>query len=242
MYVLGIAACARETWRFLSCFFRAFILGCLLDGHKSRRRPNPPMLELFHKGGPIMWPILLTSIMALTVVLERLFFIIREKMRRDPELIEAMLTAVERGEMQEAQRLGRNSRDFIARTICYALSHEDKLNAVVRAAGRELQRYNRGLALLDTAITIAPLLGLLGTVTGMIGSFSLLGDQELGAPAAVSGGIAEALIATAFGLGVAIVALLPFNYLNAQLEQARHEVSDAASQLEAHVKGMLEPA
>ena len=194
------------------------------------------MFELFHKGGPIMWPILATSIIALTVVLERLFFIFREYLRREPQVVERMLTAVERGEFDSALRLGQGSRDFIARTLVYALSHEDKLNAVARAAGRELQRYNRGLALLDTAITVAPLLGLLGTVTGMIRSFSILGGEELGAPSAITGGIAEALIATAFGLGVAILALLPFNYLNARLEQARHEVSDAASQLEAHVK------
>lgn len=183
-----------------------------------------------------MWPILLTSVIALTVVLERLFFIVREKARRQPEVVERILTAVERGDIDGAQRLGQGSRDFIARTVCYALSHEDKLNAVSRAAGRELQRYNRGLSLLDTAITVAPLLGLLGTVTGMIRSFSILGGAELGAPSAITGGIAEALIATAFGLGVAILALLPFNFLNSQLEQARHEVSDAASQLEAHVK------
>ncbi len=183
-----------------------------------------------------MWPILVTSVIALTVVLERLFFILREKARRRPAIVERMLTAVERGDEEGALRVGQESRDFIARTLCYALSHADKLNAVSRAAGRELQRYNRGLSLLDTAITVAPLLGLLGTVTGMIRSFSLLGGEELGAPAAITGGIAEALIATAFGLGVAILALLPFNYLNAQLEKARHEVSDAASQLEAHVK------
>ena len=182
-----------------------------------------------------MWPILVTSIVALTVVLERLFFILRERVRRQPEVVERMLTAVERGDIEDAQRLGHGSRDFIARTLCYALSHEDKLNAVARAAGRELQRYNRGLSLLDTAITVAPLLGLLGTVTGMIRSFSILGGEELGAPSAITGGIAEALIATAFGLGVAILALLPFNFLNTQLERARHEVSDAASQLEAHV-------
>lgn len=198
---------------------------------------NPdPILQLFHKGGPIMWPILLVSILALTVVLERLFFILREKLRRQPQVVERMLTAVERGDFEGALRLGHGSRDFIARVLSYGLSHEDKLNAVARAAGRELQRYNRGLSLLDTSITIAPLLGLLGTVTGMIRSFSLLGENELGAPAAITGGIAEALIATAFGLGVAILALLPFNYLNAKLEQARHEVSDAASQLEAHVR------
>jgi len=193
------------------------------------------MIELFHKGGPIMWPILLTSIVALTVVLERLFFILREKFRRQPQVVEQMLTAVERGEFAAAVKLGQGSEDFIARTLVYALSHEDKLNAVQRAAGRELQSYNRGLSLLDTAITVAPLLGLLGTVTGMIRSFSILGGAELGAPSAITGGIAEALIATAFGLGVAILALLPFNFLNTQLERARHEVSDAASQLEAHL-------
>lgn len=199
------------------------------------------MIELFHKGGPIMWPLLLTSIVALTVVIERLLFVLLEKIRRQPATVERMLSAIERGEFEKAGALGKGSRDFIARALCYALNHEDKLNAVARAAGRELQRYNRGLTVLDTAITLAPLLGLLGTVTGMIHAFSLLGGSELGAPAAITGGIAEALIATAFGLGVAILALLPFNYLNAVLEEARHEISDAASQLEAHVKSVACP-
>jgi biopolymer transport protein ExbB len=194
------------------------------------------MLELFHKGGPIMWPILITSIIALTVVLERLFFSLRERLLRQPQVVERMLTAIERGDTEGALRLGRGSRDFVVRTLSYGLTHDDQLNAVARAAGRELQRYNRGLTILDTAITVAPLLGLLGTVTGMIRSFSILGGAELGAPQAITGGIAEALIATAFGLGVAILALLPFNYLNARLEAARHELSDAASQLEAHLK------
>lgn len=183
-----------------------------------------------------MWPLLLTSMVALSVVLERLAFITREHFSRQPETVERMLSAIEQGDFNAARQLGAKSPDFIARTLLYALGHEDSLNAVVRAAGRELQRYNRGLALLDTAITVAPLLGLLGTVTGMIRSFSLLGGSELGAPAAITGGIAEALIATAFGLGVAILALLPFNFLTAALERARHEVQDAASQLEAHVK------
>jgi hypothetical protein len=84
---------------------------------------------------------------------------------------------------------------------------------------------------LDTVITLAPLLGLLGTVTGMMGSFSLIGG-ELSAPGAITGGIAEALIATAFGLGIAITSLLPFNFLNARVEGARHELEAAATQLE----------
>jgi flagellar motor component MotA len=84
---------------------------------------------------------------------------------------------------------------------------------------------------LDTVITLAPLLGLLGTVTGMMGSFSIIGG-EFSAPGAITGGIAEALIATAFGLGIAITALLPFNFLNSRLDEARHEIESAATQLE----------
>jgi len=71
-------------------------------------------------------------------------------------------------------------------------------------------------------------------VTGMMGSFSLIGG-ELSAPGAITGGIAEALIATAFGLGIAITSLLPFNFLNARTEDARHELESAATQLELMV-------
>jgi len=88
---------------------------------------------------------------------------------------------------------------------------------------------------LDTVITLAPLLGLLGTVTGMMGSFAVIGG-DLSSPGAITGGIAEALIATAFGLGIAIAALLPFNYLNAREEEARMEMQDAASHVELHLR------
>lgn len=184
-----------------------------------------------------MWPILVTSVVALTVVLDRLYFIIRERCRRQRSVVEEMLAAIERGDLARAVDAGKNSRDFVARTLTYALMHQEKSlsSALLRAANRELKRFNRGLSVLDTVITLAPLLGLLGTVTGMIHSFGLLGGSELGAPAAITGGIAEALIATAFGLGVAIVALIPFNYLNARLEEARHDIEDAATHVELHL-------
>ena len=192
------------------------------------------MLEIFLKGGPIMWPLLATSLVALTFVVERLLFTVRERARRDPAAVDAILSAVERGDIAGAIRHGQDSRDFVARTLVYALGHREQSlsNALLRAANQELKRFNRGLAQLDTIITLAPLLGLLGTVTGMIHAFGLLGGAELDAPAAITGGIAEALIATAFGLGIAIVALLPFNFLNARLEEARHEIEDAATHLE----------
>ena len=182
-----------------------------------------------------MWPLLLTSVAALAVVLERLYFIAREQFRREPATVEAIFEAMERGAREEALKAGQVSRDPVARVLVFALQDAAKspVNALLRGAARELKRYNRGLSVLDTVITLAPLLGLLGTVTGMIRSFSLLGGQELGAPAQITGGIAEALIATAFGLSVAILALLPFNFLNAKLEDIRHEIEDAATRLEA---------
>lgn len=192
------------------------------------------LLELFKKGGPIMWPLLITSIVALTVVIERIIFIVRERVRRQPQVVEKMLAAVEDGDVDLAIAAGKGTKDFVARTLLYGLSHSEKSfsNALLRAASLELKRFNQGLVVLDTIITLSPLLGLLGTVTGMIHAFSLLGGAELDAPAAITGGIAEALIATAFGLAVAIIALIPFNYLNGRLEEARHEIEDAASNLE----------
>lgn len=180
-----------------------------------------------------MWPLLVTSLVALTVVFERLLFVAREKSRRQPEVVGNILTAVERGQTASAAEAGVGSEDYVARTLVYALEHRDQSlsSALLRAAARELQRFNRGLAILDTIITLAPLLGLLGTVTGMIHAFGLLGG-ELDAPTAITGGVAEALIATAFGLGIAITALIPFNYLNTRLEEARHEIEDAATHLE----------
>jgi biopolymer transport protein ExbB len=191
------------------------------------------MLHIFLKGGPVMWPLLCTSLVAVTVVFERLLFLIREQSRRKPETVEDILGGVERNEVSAAIQAGSGSSDFVARTLVYALEHRQKSlsNALLRAANRELKRFNRGLAVLDTIITLAPLLGLLGTVTGMIHAFGLIGG-ELDSPTAITGGVAEALIATAFGLGIAITALIPFNYLNACLEEARLEIQDAATHLE----------
>lgn len=190
--------------------------------------------ELMEKGGPIMWPLLLTSLIAVTVVLERLFFVVRETSRRQPQVVADILYAMERNEVKQALAIGRDSRDFVARTLVQGIEHRQgsAVNALLNAASQELRRFNQGLTVLDTAITLGPLLGLLGTVTGMIRSFGLLGASELSAPIAITGGIAEALIATAAGLGIAIVALIPFNYLNARVEDARHEMEDASTRLE----------
>lgn len=192
------------------------------------------MIQLFLKGGPIMWPLLATSLVALTVAIERLFFIVGERFHRQPDVVGRMLLAVSNADVEQAIQIGEKSKDFIARLLTRSLKHRDRpiANILLHASNCELARYNSGLNILDTVITLAPLLGLLGTVTGMIHSFGLLGGEVLHTPTAITGGIAEALLATAFGLGVAILTLIPYNYFNACLEKARLQIQDATFHVE----------
>ncbi len=191
------------------------------------------MLALFIKGGPIMWPLLATSVISLGVVIERALFLLRERRRRHPEVVKRMLQEIQRGNLKGAAAIGHGSQDFLAGILVYSLEQSGGFSAaVIHASTRVLKKYVRGANILDTVITLAPLLGLLGTVTGMIHAFGLLGASELDAPAAITGGIAEALIATAFGLGIAILTLVPFNYLNSKAEEVRTEIEETASQAE----------
>jgi biopolymer transport protein ExbB len=190
-------------------------------------------LSIFLKGGPIMVPILIVSLLVMATVIERVIFLVSYHRDRSPQTVREIFASVEHGRPDEAIRVGEKSHDSVASVVTAALRERDTsyTSALLSASSSELKKFNRGLPLLDTAITIAPLLGLLGTVMGMIRSFGLIAG-ELDAPAAITGGIAEALIATAFGLLVAIMALLPFNYLNARMEEARVELEEAGNRLE----------
>ena len=196
----------------------------------------------FKKGGPIMWPLLALAVLALTVIFERLMFLALEKGRRSHRTVTAVMGALEQGNPDEAIRAGEKSKDFVARALTYALRHRRKSlsDALMRSSAQEMVRYTRGIALMDTVVTMAPLLGLLGTVTGMISAFGMLGGSELSAPTAITGGIAEALIATTFGLGIAVTALIPLNFLHSKCEKARHEIEDAMSHLELLMKPIMD--
>jgi biopolymer transport protein ExbB len=195
------------------------------------------LVHIFIKGGPIMWPILAASILAFAVVIERVLFLLTEKRRRDRKALNRMFGEIEKGNLDGALAVSRQTKDCIAGTIGYALEHREHSlqDALDYAQSRTLKKFRRGIAVLDTVITLAPLLGLLGTVTGMMGSFAVIGG-DLSSPGAITGGIAEALIATAAGLGIAITCLLPFNYLNAKIEEIEAEIASAS----AHVKLAVE--
>ena len=120
--------------------------------------------EFFLKGGPIMWPILLLSIITGGVILERLWFLLTGGRRSGSRALQQVFTAVEHGDLEGAARDGRRSADRLAQILAYGLEHRDisLSNSLIQAAGRELDLFNRGITVLDTAVTLGPLLGLLG--------------------------------------------------------------------------------
>jgi biopolymer transport protein ExbB len=183
------------------------------------------LLEWFFKGGIVMYPIVAVLIVAIAVILERTLFWIIEGARRDPNRLDQMYAALEQGNITASANLGRTSKDPLVRTAWNGLNHVHTSieGALEVAKGAELQRAGRFMSVMDTTITLAPLLGLLGTVTGIMSAFNAVNEGGL-SPAAVSGGIGEALIATACGLGIAIFTLIFFNFYNSKLVKLQFEL------------------
>jgi biopolymer transport protein ExbB len=192
---------------------------------------SPPLanilVDTFFHGGFLMWPLLGLSLVTLAVIVERLYWWTAAGRGRDPARLDQVYKAISLGDSEEVGRLSAGSSDARIRVIAYGLEHTDTDIEIAMQvqADDETKAAHRFLEVLDTAITLAPLLGLLGTVTGIMRSFHFVGgDQELAA-AKVSGGIGEALIATAFGLGIAITTLVPFNAFGSRVEALRLELS-----------------
>lgn len=196
------------------------------------------LIKYFEAGGPIMWPILITGIVAVAVVGERFIWWWRESRRRDPQTLEKLFGALEAGDFAEASRLSKGSDDPIVRMIWHGMNHyhSSLQGALAVAAGAELQKAGRFLVVMDTLVTLAPLLGLLGTVSGIFRTFIALGTQSVeGAMGSITGGIGEALIATMCGLAIAIFALIPFNYYTRKVAQLHFELESAATNVEVMV-------
>ena len=191
-----------------------------------------------------MWPILACALAAVAVVGERTFWWLRESTRRDPQKRQQLLTALEHSDVEQGEKLAQGSADPVVRMIRQSLNHEHTSIPVAlqMAAGIELERAGRFLNVLDTLVTLAPLLGLLGTVTGLMRAFLTVGSAELSVMA-VTGGIGEALIATACGLLIAIISLVPLNYFSGKLARLQFELETGASNVEVLANsGKLRPA
>jgi biopolymer transport protein ExbB len=187
------------------------------------------MIHWFVKGGPVMYPLLLCSIIAVAVAIERALFWVKELRAQDTSLIHKLLHLTERGLFEEAKVGACASGDAVARVLCNGLSHhhfslEGALEVAVQA---EMKRMKRYLGVLDTLITVAPLLGIFGTVTGILKAFGSL-EGRIPDPQIVSAGIAEAIITTVAGLAIAIPTVIAYNYFCAKVE-------DAAGRIATHV-------
>jgi biopolymer transport protein ExbB len=168
------------------------------------------------------------------VIIERLFFWIRENIRRDQKLVDRILALCQTGDWKDLKKAIGGSNDFIIKILVAGILHRNfsMIKAMESAAADEVKRMSRYMAVLDTMITVAPLLGIFGTVIGIINSFDLLGATGIEHPQAVTAGIAQALITTAAGLGIAILSVFPYNYFNSRIALAVMAIEKYATSLE----------
>jgi biopolymer transport protein ExbB len=190
--------------------------------------------EVFQSGGPVMWPLLACSFIAMVVIVERVLFWMSFTLKRNRSLAGDVLELASRGEWEEIRQKTVQSRDYVIRVMVSGILHRDydMARAMEAEAESQIRRMQRFMSVLDTMITVSPLLGIFGTVLGIITSFKILGTAGIDDPRAVTGGIAQALITTASGLGIAIISVFPYNYFNSRVEHAIHEMEKYATSLE----------
>ncbi len=192
------------------------------------------LMDYFQRGGPVMYPLLACSIVAFTVVTERLLFWIRMRRAQEPHKVARCLHLAQEGLYEEARELARSSTDPILRVLAHGLAGHDMTSslAMERQAKEEVNQMSHYLAVLDTMVTVAPLLGIYGTLTGIIRAFDSLSAGGLPDPRLVGAGIAEALITTIAGLTIAIPGIICYNHLIRRVERSTQELEQYATALE----------
>jgi len=195
------------------------------------------LLEMLQKGGIMMYPLLVTSVIGLAVFIERALYLRRRRIIRNdvlttvdqirqPEDMEKALFAFQgqSGPFLNIIRTGLEKRNY----------PRDEIKESIMDQGRqEARNLERGLVILETVAGTAPLMGLLGTVLGMIKVFKVISEQGLGQTQALSSGISEALVSTVVGLAIAIPALVAYNYFV-------HKVEDLVLEIEKHSSALLD--
>jgi biopolymer transport protein ExbB len=193
------------------------------------------MWHVLIKGGWMMIPIALCSVVAVAIIIDRCFLFRRIK---GPSRADEVIGLVAKGRIEEAMRAADGMAATrtglpVIRVLSAGITHSfAPAGAMEAAAAMEVSLMKRGLTALDTIITLSPLLGLLGTIIGMIDAFNVMATAGLGQPHAVTGGVAEALVCTAAGISVAVVTLIPYNYFLACTERQMDVIETAATRLE----------
>lgn len=207
------------------------------------------MLKYLFDGGIFMWVILLASVSGLAVIIEKMYtFLSKEKKLSEIEKNQ-LYKALRTGNKQEILKLCKDKTDSVSKSVTKIVSnmdinfdeldnsHRQVIEGIISESILEqTTELEKGMSLLGTVVNAAPQLGLLGTVTGMIAAFSALTRNGTSTAKIVAGGISEALYTTAFGLIVAIPALVFYNYFNRRIDVIVSEMERAALQFLSRVK------
>ena len=207
------------------------------------------MLKYLFDGGIFMWVILLASISGLAVIIEKMYtFLSKEKKLSENEKNQ-LYKALRTGNREEILKLCKDKTDSVSKSVSKIVSnmdinfdelgnsHRQVIEGIISESILEqTTELEKGMSLLGTVVNAAPQLGLLGTVTGMIAAFSALTRNGTSTAKIVAGGISEALYTTAFGLIVAIPALVFYNYFNRRIDVIVAEMERAALQFLSRVK------
>ena len=190
----------------------------------------------FIQGGIFMWPILLFSLLALAVIIERFIVFQKAKINVNEFLTKVRKALLVNRNVKEAIKVCEQYRGPVASVIKagllrYGRDRQDIEKTIENAALYELDRLERRLSILATTANVEPMLGFLGTVSGMIKSFGTLATQGLSNPGAVAAGISEALITTAAGLIIAIPAQIAFNYFTTKVTRYVRDIETASNML-----------
>ena len=210
------------------------------------------MLKYLIDGGIFMWVILLASISGLAVIIEKMYtFLSKEKKLSENEKNQ-LYKALRTGNREEILKLCKDKTDSVSKSVTKIVSnmdinfdeldnsHRQVIEGIISESILEqTTELEKGMSLLGTVVNAAPQLGLLGTVTGMIAAFSALTRNGTSTAKIVAGGISEALYTTAFGLIVAIPALVFYNYFNRRIDVIVAEMERAALQFLSRVKDWL---
>ena len=196
------------------------------------------MLHYLEVGGPILWILVIISIGAFAVVLERIVFFARNEKNVGSNFRDEILSLVANKKIDEAIALCDTKKSCVASAVKKFLQKaprridvQDYEFILKEITIKETSPYESRLNLLASVISISPMLGLLGTVTGMIRAFTNISKYGTGDAAIVADGIAEALLTTAAGLMIAIPVIVVYNYLNRRLEKMENEIDDVVTNI-----------
>ena len=201
------------------------------------------MWALFIKGGPVMFPLAILSVLGVAVVIEK-FISLRNRKVLTPEVINSIQSLQSPSDIPMAIRATQRYKSPLANIVRAGLEEAatapipDVRLAMEDTGRREVKRLERYLVVLETVAAASPLLGLLGTVFGMIKVFSVISIAGVGEAGLLSGGIAEALITTAFGLSIGIPALIFYNFFDSRVENFVIKIEGNVHNLLKQLSGM----